>query len=124
MEVIWSDDFTADVKYYIKKKKYTKIRDDIKPIVEKLKVGNLIGDKMTDLHLKEGTAAYKVRVANTSANVGKSNGFRIIYYAVVDKKAYLLTIYSKKDDDRIPTDATIMMMIKNIIDGDDADDSE
>ena len=81
-----------------------------------LKAGNLVGDKLQNLQLDEGTAAYKVRVANSSANVGKSNGFRIIYYAVIDKKAYLLTIYSKKDDDRIPNDNQIMMMIKNILD--------
>ena len=67
--------------------------------------------------LEEGTAAYKVRAANSSANVGKSNGFRIIYYVIIGEKAYLLTIYSKKDDNRIPTDARIMMMIKNILEG-------
>ena len=121
MKVIWSDDFTADVKYYIKKKKYTKIRDDIKPIVEALKANNLVGDEMKNLHLEEGTAAYKVRVANSSTNVGKSNGFRIIYYAVIGEKAYLLTIYSKKDDERIPNDARIMMMIKNILEGGEND---
>ncbi len=85
-------------------------------MTDELKAGNLVGDRLEDLHLAEGTAAYKVRVANSSANVGKSNGFRIIYYTVIDQKAYLLTIYSKKDDDRIPNDAQLMMMIKNILD--------
>ncbi|MBR1579305.1 MAG: hypothetical protein IJ668_02260 [Selenomonadaceae bacterium] len=117
MEITWSKYFTADVDYYRKKKKYTKINKDILSVVAELKVGNLIGDKLENLHLDEGTAAYKVRVANSSANVGKSNGFRIIYYLALKDEIYLLTIYSKKDDDRIPTDATIMMMIKNIIDG-------
>lgn len=77
--------------------------------------GNFIGDKLEDIELDEGTAAYKVRVANSSTNSGKSNGFRIIYYVVIDEKIYLLTIYSKKDDNRVPTDKQISLMIKNII---------
>ena len=114
MEVQPTRDFKADVRYYIKKKKYLKITDDIKTVTDELEAGNLVGDKLENLHLDEGTAAYKVRVANSSANVGKSNGFRIIYYVVIDQKAYLLTIYSKKDDNRIPNDAQLMMMIKNL----------
>ena len=75
----------------------------------------MLGDKLEDIELEEGTAAYKVRVANSSANVGKSNGFRLIYYLVVDEKIYLLSIYSKKDDDRILNDKQISMIIKNVI---------
>lgn len=62
----------------------------------------------------EGTAAYKVRIANTSANVGKSNGFRLIYYVVIDNKIYLVTIYSKKDDSRVPSDEQIELLIRNL----------
>ena len=107
--------FESDVKFYLKKKKYTKIYDDIRPIINELEKGNLLGDKLEDIELEEGTAAYKVRVANSSANVGKSNGFRLIYYLVVDEKIYLLSIYSKKDDDRILNDKQISMIIKNVI---------
>lgn len=117
MKVKPTEYFEDNVAFYIRKKKYKKITADIKTVTDELEAGNLIGDRLTDLQLPEGTAAYKVRVANSSANVGKSNGFRIIYYAVIDEKAYLLTIYSKKDDIRIPNDAQLMMMIKNIIDG-------
>ncbi len=108
-------DFSADVAYYIRKKKYLKINDDIRSVTSELEAGNLIGDRLEDLPLEEGTAAYKVRVANSSANVGKSNGFRIIYYAIIGEKIYLLKIYSKKDDNRIPNDAQIMMIIKDIL---------
>ena len=59
----------------------------------------LLGDRLEGLKLPEGTAAYKVRIANTSANVGKSNGFRLLYYVAIEDEIYLLTIYSKKDDD-------------------------
>ena len=116
MEIETTAYFEDNVAYYIRKKKYLKIKADIRTVTDELKAGNLVGDRLDNMQLDEGTAAYKVRVANSSANVGKSNGFRIIYYAVIDKKAYLLTIYSKKDDDRIPNDNQIMMMIKNILD--------
>lgn len=80
-----------------------------------LENNNLLGDKLEDIELEKGTAAYKVRVANSSTNSGKSNGFRLIYYVVIDEKIYLLTLYSKKDDNRIPNDKQISMMIKNVI---------
>ena len=48
-------------------------------------------------------------------NVGKSNGYRILYYVAIEEKVYLLTIYSKKDSNRIPNDKQISMMINNII---------
>lgn len=75
----------------------------------------MVGDKLEGLKLSENTAAYKVRVANTSTKSGKSNGFRIIYYVVFEEKIYLLTIYSKKDSNNIPNDYQISILIKNII---------
>ncbi len=86
----------------------------MKKVVDELEKGNLIGNRLEGLQLKDG-AAYKVRVENSSANVGKSNGFRIIYYLAIEDEIYLLTIYSKKDDERVPNDTQILMMIKNII---------
>lgn len=77
--------------------------------------GILIGDRLEDILLKEGSAAYKVRLANSSTKIGKSNGFRLIYYVVFDEKIYLMTIYSKKDDNRILNDKQISMLIKNLI---------
>ena len=117
MEIQTTARFERDVSHYVKKKRYFKIYDDVKSVTNELLKGNLIGDKLQDIELDEGTAAYKVRVANSSTNSGKSNGYRLIYYVVIDEKIYLLTIYSKKDDNRIPTDSQISMMIKNIIEG-------
>ncbi len=41
--------------------------------------------------------AYKVRLANKDANRGKSGGFRLIYYIIIDEAAYLLVLYSKTE---------------------------
>ncbi|MBQ7199495.1 MAG: hypothetical protein IJS29_09550 [Selenomonadaceae bacterium] len=115
MTILWADKFADDIKYYYKKKKYLKIREDIKTVTDELEKGNFLGDRLEGLKLPEGTAAYKVRIANTSANVGKSNGFRLLYYVAIEDEIYLLTIYSKKDDERVPNDAQIAMLIANII---------
>lgn len=110
--VIPTSNFKKDLKYYIKKKNYYKLKDDIKDLTEKLEAGNFVGDVVTDIKLPEGEDTYKVRMANTSANLGVSNGFRVIYYVVKnDKEVYYLTIYSKKDIGTL-TDAEIRQLIK------------
>ena len=113
--VVLTEHFKDDVKFYVRKKKYTKIESDIAPIVAELKQGNLVGDCLEDLNIPENTAVYKVRIANSSANVGKSNGFRLLYYVAIGEKIYLLTIYSKKDDIRIISDSQIELLINNIM---------
>ncbi|MBR0289059.1 MAG: hypothetical protein IJQ82_08780 [Selenomonadaceae bacterium] len=115
MQVIATPHFEEDVKFYVKRKKHLQIYDDIKSVTDELNAGNLVGDKLAGLDLQSGAFAYKVRIANSSTNVGKSNGYRILYYVAVEEKVYLLTIYSKKDSNRIPNDAQISMMIKNVI---------
>ena len=115
MNITWSKKFLADMKFYYKKKKFLKIRDDVKTITNELEAGNLVGDRLEGFDLPEGAALYKVRIANTSANVGKSNGFRLIYYVAIKDEIYLVTIYSKKDDERIPNDAQIAMLVGNTL---------
>ncbi|MBQ8569870.1 MAG: hypothetical protein IJ446_11695 [Oscillospiraceae bacterium] len=110
-KVIATDKFLDDVKYYIKKKKFTHIDEDIDKIAALLEQGNLVGDPISNVSIKNKT--YKVRVANSDTHQGKSNGYRIIYYAVTeDFEVYLLTIYYKKDDIRIPTDKEIAELIE------------
>lgn len=101
-EVIPTTKFENDLKYYIRKKNYRKINQDISPIMADLENGKLVGDEIAGLELPEGESSFKVRAANTSTKQGKSNGFRIIYYVVKDDKfIYLLTIYSKKDNESL-----------------------
>jgi len=115
MEIIWSSRFESDIKYYFRKKRYTKILDYINKVVEELKAGNFIGDRLENINFNDNSAVYKVRIANTSTKSGKSNGFRIIYYLKVEEKIYLVTIYSKKNDNRIPTDAQIVELINSLL---------
>lgn len=120
MQIIPTKYFKADVKFYIRKKKFLKINDDVKTVTTELSKGNLIGDRLEGLNLPENTAAYKVRIANSSTNVGKSHGFRLLYYVAIEEKIYLMSIYSKKDDSRILNDKQIELMIRDVL----SDDSE
>ncbi|MBZ9693201.1 type II toxin-antitoxin system RelE family toxin [Clostridium sp. M14] len=110
-EVIPTDKFNDDIKFYIKKKKFTKIIKDINPLLKEIQVGIFSGDEITNLRLKDKT--YKVRSANSNTNEGKSNGYRLIYYVEDENNiVFLITIYHKKDDNRIPTKEEIIELIK------------
>lgn len=105
--------FKKDIKYYRKKKKYLKITDDLDEVFSKLETGNLIGDEVPGLKLRENEKTFKVRVVNSSINVGKSSGFRLIYYVIKNNyEIYLLTIYSKKDKENISTTKIIELVNK------------
>lgn len=48
--------------------------------------------------------------------MGKSNGYRIIYYAVKsDYTVYLLSIYYKKDDRKVLSDKEICELVKQCL---------
>ncbi len=115
MTIIPTKKFNDDVEFYVRKKKYKKIYGDIKTVTDELENGNFVGDRLEGLTLPEKTAVYKVSVANSSTNVGKSHGFRLIYYVVIEEKVYLMTIYSKKDDLRVPSDKQVELLIKAIL---------
>jgi mRNA-degrading endonuclease RelE of RelBE toxin-antitoxin system len=110
-EVIFTPQFEKDIKYYLKKKKYTKILDDVDEIVVELEKGNFLGAEIAALKLPTDYSLYTVRVANSSINVGKTHGFRLIYYVVKDdKEVFLLTIYSKKDREDISRNEIIDLL--------------
>jgi len=44
---------------------------------------------------------YKIRLANSNKNKGKSAGYRIYYYMQLEETTYLLTIYDKSDVEMI-----------------------
>lgn len=78
-------------------KKYRSIRNDIQPIVEQLKSGDLPGDKIPGI----GYTIFKLRVKNSDIQKGKSGGYRLIYYLKIATKIILVTIYSKSDQEDI-----------------------
>ncbi|MCI5640835.1 MAG: hypothetical protein MR316_07675, partial [Lachnospiraceae bacterium] len=111
-EIIPTEQFENDVRYYVKKKKYRHLMDDVNRLVENLEQGHLVGDTIPGL-VFDTNETIKVRMANTDTNVGKSNGYRLIYYVVKDdREIYLLTIYYKKADNHIPTNEDIKRLVQ------------
>lgn len=111
--IIPTDKFNEDVKYYVKKKKFNNIGKDIKKITDELEKGILVGEAIPNLNIQTNDHTYKVRAANTDTRVGKSNGYRILYYAIKDnREVYLLTIYYKKEDINIPSNREIEELVK------------
>lgn len=114
-EIIYTPKFEKDFEFYYKKRKYKHIADDIKDIISNLEKGNLVGDELEDIASKipSTNKTFKVRAANSDMKVGKSKGYRLIYYAISDdNQIYLLTIYAKKDNNNIASDNDIVQIIK------------
>jgi len=84
--------FDKDVKNL--KKKFKLIKQDLVALVEILKTNPFSG---IDL----GSGLFKIRLKNSSIPTGKSGGFRIIYYVVIDKRVILLKMYSKTEKENI-----------------------
>jgi mRNA-degrading endonuclease RelE of RelBE toxin-antitoxin system len=66
-----------DVKHL--KRKYPAVTRQLATLIDELEAGKRPGDKIPDI----GHDVYKVRLANPSAQRGKSGGFRVIYYVQV-----------------------------------------
>lgn len=87
--------FEKDVKKL--KKKFPKIKSDLLQFINELSSNPELGN-----HLGENI--FKVRISNSSIPTGKSGGFRIITYYKNEEILYLVTIYSKTEQDTILTE--------------------
>ena len=89
------DRFEKDVKRL--KKKFPKIKNDLVKLINELSSNPELG-----IHLGENI--FKIRIPNSSIPVGKSGGFRVITYYKKDNILYLVTMYSKTEQDTILTE--------------------
>lgn len=87
--------FEKDVKKL--KKKFPKIKNDLVKFIDELSLNPELGINL-------GENIFKVRIPNSSIPTGKSGGFRVITYYKTDDSLYLVTIYSKTEQDNILTD--------------------
>lgn len=78
-------------------KKYPSLKNEFAQLVGTLKTNPETGTAL-------GNHCYKIRLAISSKNKGKSAGARIITYVyVTTRSVYLLTIYDKSVDESIST---------------------
>ena len=107
-----SPDFNKKVENFVRKKKFKKLPAQILDFIVEVEKGNFSGDIIE--HSNEPPYdVYKARLPNEDVNVGKSNGYRLIYIAKHDNRIIaFLCIYYKKEDETV-TDT----YVKGLIDG-------
>ncbi|MEG3848583.1 type II toxin-antitoxin system RelE/ParE family toxin [Microcoleus sp. herbarium19] len=105
IQLLFSDEFKTRLRTLIKR--YRSIRTDLKPLLDELQSGNLIGDQIPGT----GYTVFKVRLKNSDIQKGKSGGYRVVYQLRGDTYILLVVIYSKSDQDDIPAS-----QIRDIID--------
>jgi len=94
-EIKFADQFKQDIKRLAKK--YRQIKSDIKPIIEQLELGALIGVRIP----KTDHIFYKVRIKNSDIKKGKSGGYRLIYHVQGSQIIIMMTIYAKSEQEDI-----------------------
>lgn len=107
LQIIKTDTYNKAVKKL--KKRFSHIEVDVDSFFERISTLDELG-----MHL--GDNVYKVRIANSDKNSGKSGGYRLIsYLKLVDNEIYLLFIYDKSDFENIgenEIDSLILSSIK------------
>jgi mRNA-degrading endonuclease RelE of RelBE toxin-antitoxin system len=100
--VVPTEEFIKDLKQISKKHK--SILLDIAKLSTELKLNPTMG---ADL----GQNVYKIRMAISGSNKGKSGGARVITYAVLIKEiVYLSEIYLKNEHDTVDADVVIQRL--------------
>jgi len=97
--------FDKQIKQLVKK--YPSFKTDFIAFVNSLKENPTQGILL-------GNSCYKIRLAITGKNKGKSNGARIITHCIVSENtAYLISIYDKSEHNTI-SDNEIKNLLKEI----------
>lgn len=118
MDLMKTKKYLSDMKYLKKKIDYAKISKDLKSVLDAIQSGNSNSKAIAGLGKEYGGKVFKVRVPNSTAKKGKSNGFRLIYYLVTEQNTiYLITIYSKKDANKNPTNEQLKTWIEIGVNG-------
>jgi mRNA-degrading endonuclease RelE of RelBE toxin-antitoxin system len=107
-------EFEKEVKHL--KRKYPSVVTEIRKLIIQLENDERLGDRIPNI----GYEVYKVRLSNPSATRGKSGGFRAIYYVQLIDNLYLITIYSKTEQEDISPDE-IRQLIETMSESEDED---
>jgi len=98
--------------FYRKFKKLNKKNKNLSKDIQKL-VKVLEKDPTTGIFLSDGI--YKIRMANSSKNIGKRGGFRVItYYVDKNNIVYLVEIYEKNVIENIPIKQLVKIIQEEI----------
>lgn len=97
--------FTRELKKL--SKKYASLKSDLSKLFISLEQDPTLGQPL-------GNYCFKIRMAISSKNKGKSGGARVITYVkIIDETIYLLSIYDKSETDTI-TDDELLSRIEGL----------
>ena len=101
-----TDTFAKSIKKL--QKRFKNIETDCEEFLQSIQTTAHLGINL-------GNGIFKVRIANSDKQSGKSSGYRLIsYLKLVDNKLYLMYIYDKSDLDTI-SEKQIDTLIKKTI---------
>ena len=102
-----TDTFAKAVKKL--QKRFKNIEKDYDKFIDSIETTDNLG---IDL----GNGIYKVRIANSDKQTGKSSGYRLVsYLKLIDSTLYLMYIYDKSDLDTISEKQIDTLIKKTII---------
>ena len=102
LKIISLESFKKDAKKLYKKNK--KLPIDLKKLNDILEENPKSGIELS-------SDLYKIRLENSSSKVGKSGGFRVIYYYIdKNENLYLLKIYSKTEIPNLKEEVLIKIL--------------
>ena len=104
--VVSIPDFDNQVRALSKPKKYPKLPSDLKSFKQELSEGEISPKRARDVNL---APVYGARVKDSSTGVGKSGGFRVLYFEGEDKYI-LLFIDRRRELDAWPTDTILRIL--------------
>jgi len=110
MRVLLTPRFRSQLKKL--RKSYRKVNDDVGELASALETGERPGVLLQGVG---GLAVYKVRLANSSAGIGKRGGFRVEYYAGADAISLFL-VWSKSQVDDLPLEVTLQVLDEEVFD--------
>ncbi len=93
--ILTTPDFDRDVRRL--RKKYRLIEADLRALIQDFEKVGIHGEMLIGF----GREVRKVRLANRSANRGKSGGFRALYTVEDDTTIRLIRLYSKTEEETI-----------------------
>ena len=99
-------DFDKQVKALSKPKKYPKLPSDLKRFNEKLSAGEISSKRARGVR---SAPVFGARVEDSSTGLGKSGGFRALYFEGEDKYV-LLSTDRRRELDAWPTDLILRIL--------------
>ena len=102
MDILYSNEFKKSAKKLTKG--YKSFKRDLQLFISSL-------EDNTKQGVEVAQGLYKIRIKNSDNNKGKSAGYRIVTYSIIEDEVFLVDIYSKSEMENI-ADEAIDLIVK------------